>query len=233
MKQSRLAVVGMVMVAALVFGGWLLQRSNTQAKNVYEKARIFEDIVSHIATYAVDSVDESQLYEMAIDGLVGELDDPYASYLRPEDVAELTERTTGDYGGLGMQIDVRDGWITVIAPIAETPAEAAGIESGDRIVEVEGESTYGWRNEQAVRELRGPPGTEVSIAISRPGVPEPFDLTLTRASVHVKSVQAALLFWRANCIRVVGVRDNGQHCGGGSATGGRFASWRRCGVAHL
>ncbi|MFC1639687.1 S41 family peptidase, partial [Gemmatimonadota bacterium] len=175
-------------------GGWLLQRSSERSKNVYEKARLFDDIVAHIAEYAVDSLGEAELYEMAIDGLVGELNDPYASYLRPEDVAELRERTSGDYGGLGMQIDVRDGWITVIAPIAETPAEAAGIESGDRIVGVEGESTYGWRNEQAVRELRGEPGTDVRIAIARPGVPEPFDLTLTRASVHVKSVQSALLF---------------------------------------
>ena len=193
MKGSRLVVLGLVMAAALISGGWLLQRGTARAKNVYEKARLFEDIVSHIAEYAVDSLDEAELYQMAIDGLVGELNDPYASYLGPEDVAELTERTTGDYGGLGMQIDVRDGWITVIAPIADTPAEAAGIESGDRIVEVEGESTYGWRNEQAVRELRGAPGTDVRIAIARPGVPEPFDLSLTRASVHVKSVQSALL----------------------------------------
>jgi len=193
MKGSRLVVLGLVMVAALISGGWLLQRGTARSKSVYEKARLFEDIVAHIAEYAVDSVDEAELYEMAIDGLVGELDDPYASYLGPEDVAELTERTTGDYGGLGMQIDVRDGWITVIAPIADTPAEAAGIESGDRIVEVEGESTYGWRNEQAVRELRGAPGTDVRIAIARPGVPESFDLTLTRASVHVKSVQSVLL----------------------------------------
>ncbi len=194
MKESRLVVFGLVMVAALISGGWLLQRGSERSKNVYEKARLFDDIVAHISEYAVDSLGEAELYEMAIDGLVSELNDPYAAYLRPEDVAELRERTSGDYGGLGLQIDVRDGWITVIAPIAETPAEAAGIESGDRIVGVEGESTYGWLNEQAVRELRGEPGTDVNISIARPGVPEPFDLTLTRASVHVKSVQAALLF---------------------------------------
>ena len=193
MKATRLAVLGLVFAAALISGGWLLQRSTQQSRDVYEKARLFQDIVAHIAEYSVDSLDEAELYEMAIDGLVGELDDPYASYLRPEDVAELRERTTGDYGGLGMQIDVRDGWITVIAPIAQTPAEAAGIESGDRIVEVDGRSTYGWRNEQAVRELRGEPGTQVRISIARPGVPEPFELTLTRASVHVKSVQSSLL----------------------------------------
>ena len=193
MKGSRLIVLGLVTIAAVISGGWLLQRGSQRSQNVYEKARLFEDIVAYIAEYAVDSLGEAELYEMAIEGLMDELDDPYATYLDPDDIRELTERTTGEYGGLGMQIDVRDGWITVIAPLADTPAESAGIESGDRIVEVEGESTFGWRNEQAVRELRGEPGSVVRIAISRPGVPEPFDLTLTRASVHVRSVQAALL----------------------------------------
>ncbi len=193
MKGSRLVLFGLIAVAALISGGWLLQRGSARSQQVYEKARLFEDIIAHIAEYAVDSLDEAELYELAIEGLIGELNDPYATYLGPEEVRELTERTTGDYGGLGMQIDVRDGWITVIAPMAETPAEAAGIESGDRIVEVEGESTFGWRNEQAVRELRGEPGTEVRIAIARPGVPEPFHITLTRASVHVRAVQASLL----------------------------------------
>ena len=136
---------------------------------------------------------ETEIYDLAIEGLIGELSDPYAVYLGPEDVAELTERTTGDYGGLGMQIDVRDGWITVIAPIAQTPAEAAGIEPGDRIVGVEGESTFGWRNEQAVRVLRGAPGTDVTVSIARPGVAEPFEFTLTRASIHVKAVQSSLM----------------------------------------
>jgi carboxyl-terminal processing protease len=130
---------------------------------------------------------------MAIDGLLEQLDDPYANYLGPEDVADLRERTSGTYGGLGMQIDVRDGWITVIAPMAETPAEAAGIESGDRIIEVDGESTYGWKNEKAVIELRGEPGSEVRIKISRPGVPEPFEFNLTRATVLIRSVQAAMM----------------------------------------
>jgi carboxyl-terminal processing protease len=104
MKGSRLAVIGLLIVTALVVGGWLLQRSNAQAKNVYEQARLFEDIVSHVAEYAVDSIDEAELYDMAIDGLVAELNDPYASYLRPEDVAELTERTTGD-------ANRRAGWL--------------------------------------------------------------------------------------------------------------------------
>jgi carboxyl-terminal processing protease len=193
MKAQRALVLALVGVVSFASGGWLLQRGLQQSGGVYEKARLFEDILAHVARHSVDSLDEVQLYQMAIDGLLEQLDDPYANYLGPEDVADLRERTSGTYGGLGMQIDVRDGWITVIAPMAETPAEAAGIESGDRIIEVDGESTYGWKNEKAVIELRGEPGSEVRIKISRPGVPEPFEFNLTRATVLIRSVQAAMM----------------------------------------
>jgi carboxyl-terminal processing protease len=193
MNGRRNLVLALVAVTALLSGGWLLQRGIARAGPVYEKARLFEDVLAHVAVNSLDTLDEAELYDMAIDGLIEQLGDPYASFLRPDDVADLRERTTGTYGGLGMQIDVRDGWITVIAPIAGTPAEEAGIESGDRIVEVEGASTFGWRNEKAVTELRGEPGSSVSLMVERPGIPEPFELTLTRATIQIQSVQAALM----------------------------------------
>ena len=193
MLGRRVHVVAVVSVVSLMSGGWLLQQGVTRAGTTYEKARMFQDVLAHIAKHSVDTLTESQLYDMAIDGLIAQLDDPYASFLRPDDVEQLRERTTGQYGGLGMQIDVRDGWITIIAPMADTPAEEAGIESGDRIVEVEGVSTFGWRNDKAVSELRGEPGSTVQISIQRPGVPEPFDVTFTRAVIQVRSVQAATM----------------------------------------
>jgi carboxyl-terminal processing protease len=193
MRGQRVLVLALVGVVAFVSGGWLLQRGISRSGGVYEKARLFNDIVSHIADHSVDSLDERQLYEMAVDGLLGQLDDPYVSYLGPDEFNELRERTSGTYGGLGIQIDVRDGWITVIAPIADTPAEAAGIESGDRIVEVQGESTLGWKNEKAVVELRGEPGTDVTITVMRPGVPDPFEFTLTRATIQVRSVRTVMM----------------------------------------
>ncbi len=193
MKGQRGILLVMVGVLTFLSGGWLLQRGNARTGGVFGQARIFEDVLAHVAEYAVDSIGERELYDMAIDGLLDQLDDPYANFLRKEDFEDLTERTTGNYGGLGMQIDVRDGWITVIAPIADTPAEAAGIESGDRIVEVEGESTYGWKNEKAVAVLRGEAGSDVRISIARPGIPEPIEFTLTRATIHVTSVRTATM----------------------------------------
>ena len=191
MKGRRVLLLVLVGFVSFLSGGWLLQRGTSRQGSVYERARLFEDVLAHIAEYAVDSLDEGELYDMAIDGLIEQLDDPYALYLRPDDYRQLTERTTGNYGGLGMQIDVRDGWITVIAPMASTPAEAAGIEPGDRIMGVEGESTFGWKIEKAVVELRGEPGTSVLLSIGRPGVPESLEFNLTRAVIHVRSVRTA------------------------------------------
>ncbi|HEX9690994.1 MAG TPA: S41 family peptidase [Gemmatimonadales bacterium] len=191
MQRQRAVVVALVGVVSFFSGGWLLQRGGEQAGNVYDRARLFDDVLGYVAQYYVDSVGESELYDMAIDGLLNELDDPYTGFLREEAFRELTESTTGNYGGLGIRIDVRDGWITVIAPIAGTPAEQAGIESGDRIIEVEGKSTFGWKNDQAVEVLRGPPGSKVKIAIARPGLPEPLPFEIERAEIHVRAVQLA------------------------------------------
>jgi carboxyl-terminal processing protease len=174
-------------------GGWLLQRGTQQAGNVYQQARLFDDVLGYVADYYVDSVGEAQLYDLAIEGLLSELEDPYAQYLRPEDFQEFRESTTGNYGGLGIRIDVRDGWITIIAPIVDTPAERAGLETGDRIVAVDGESTYGWKSDQAVSVLRGEPGSEVTLTIARPGMPEPIDMVVARATIHLKAIQLATM----------------------------------------
>ncbi|MDH3459274.1 MAG: S41 family peptidase, partial [Gemmatimonadota bacterium] len=165
----------------------------TQAGNVYQQARLFDDVLGYVADFYVDSVSEAELYDMAIDGLLDKLDDPYARFLRAEDIRELTESTTGNYGGLGIRIDVRDGWITIIAPMAESPAEAAGLETGDRIVEVDGESTYGWKSDRAVSVLRGEPGSKVTISVVRAGFPEPFEVTVERAEIHIRAIQAATI----------------------------------------
>ncbi|HXE58726.1 MAG TPA: S41 family peptidase, partial [Gemmatimonadales bacterium] len=114
--------------------------------------------------------------------------------LQGDDYRQLTETTTGNYGGLGIQIDVRDGWITVVAPLPETPAERAGIETGDQIIEVNGKSTEGWTNEQAVNALRGEVGSRVAITVRRVGVPAPLRFQLTRAQIHVRSVPPGTLF---------------------------------------
>ena len=93
MKDRRILIFSLVVFVSFLSGGWLLQRGTSRAGQVYEKARLFEDILAHIAEHSVDSLPPAELYEMAIDGLIGQLDDPYASYMRADDFARLTERT--------------------------------------------------------------------------------------------------------------------------------------------
>ena len=192
MKQ-RWGVIVLVAAISFVTGGWLVQRGVTTDGNVYQNARLFDDVLRHINAYYVDSIGESELYQHAVEGLLDELNDPYSILLEGENFRRLTETTTGNYGGLGIQIDVRDGWITVVAPLPDTPAERAGIESGDQIVEVDGESTEGWSSDEAVNTLRGENGSSVSITIRRAGVATPLTFAITRAVIHFRSVPPGTL----------------------------------------
>jgi carboxyl-terminal processing protease len=192
--RQRWGIIGLVAIVSFFTGGWLLQRGAAADGNVYQQARLFDDVLSHVSQYYVDSLSESSLYRKATDGLLAELHDPYSVLLVEDDYKQLTETTTGNYGGLGIQIDVRDGWITVVAPLPDTPAERAGVETGDRIIEVDGKSTEGWNNERAVNALRGEPGSKVRIKVERAGIAEPVIYDLTRARIHLRSVPAGTLF---------------------------------------
>jgi carboxyl-terminal processing protease len=193
MKQ-RWGVIGLVAVISFLSGGWLLQRGVASGGNVYQQARLFDDVLGHVAAYYVDSLGESDLYDRATRGMLEELKDPYSVLLTGDDYKSLTEQTSGNYAGLGIQIDVRDGWITVVAPLPETPAERAGVETGDQIIEVDGKSTEGWKNDQAVKALRGQAGSQITITIRRAGIPEPLKFTLTRAHIHIRSVPPGTMF---------------------------------------
>ena len=191
--KHRWAITAAIAVISFFSGGWLLQRgSGDQA--VFRQARIFDDVLNHVRHFYVDSVPEADLYKKATDGLLSELKDPYSVLLVEDDFKDLTEKTSGNYAGLGIQIDVRDGWITVVAPLPESPAERAGIQTGDQIVEVDGKSTHDWKSEAAVKALRGLPGSQVKILVRRPGLADPMPYELTRAAIHVKSVQPGTMF---------------------------------------
>jgi carboxyl-terminal processing protease len=193
MKQ-RWGVIGLVALISFLSGGWLLQRGVASDGNVYQQARLFDDVLGHVSTYYVDSIGETDLYQKATRGMLEQLKDPYSVLLTGEDYKALTEQTSGNYAGLGIQIDVRDGWITVVAPLPETPAERAGIETGDQIIEVDSKSTEGWKNDEAVKALRGEAGSKVVLTIRRAGIAEPIKYRLTRAQIHMRSVPAGTMF---------------------------------------
>ena len=192
--RSRAVVVAVVFAAALVSGGWLMQAGyGDVASNGHARARLFNQVVTHIENYYVDTIAEDSLYRKAVDGMLLELHDPHSVFLSPERLAKLDESTTGRYAGVGIQMDMRDGWITVVAPLPGTPAQRVGIVTGDRVVEIEGRSTRGWTSDEAVKALRGDPGTVVHIVVERPGSPTRLPFTLTREMIRFHSVQHALM----------------------------------------
>lgn len=192
--RSRAVIALAVLTGAVVSGGWLLQRGlSGDARAMLDHPRLFDDVLSHVARDYVDSVPVSQLYINAATGLVKALHDPYSAFLPPDQLHALNEATSGSYVGLGVQVDLRDGWITIIAPLPGSPAEQAGIEAGDRIVSIGGRRTAGWSIDQASRALRGTVGTSVALAVQRPGVATQLPFTVVRRDIHVASVRHAVM----------------------------------------
>jgi len=188
--RSRAFVVLGVLSTALVAGGWLVERGLDGGSSV-SGPRLFDEVMTHIERYYVDSVSTSDLYGKAIDGMLDELHDPHSVFLRADRLARLNESTTGNYGGVGIQIDVRDEWVIVVSALPGTPAERAGIETGDRIVEVAGKSAKGWTIVETRNALRGAPGTPVSIVTERAGTKRP--VTLVRQEIHRSAVARSML----------------------------------------
>jgi carboxyl-terminal processing protease len=158
-----------------------------------DNSHLFEQVFQRISRDFVDTLSDSTLFVRASDGLVSELHDPHSSYLSPQLLATLSERTSGRYAGVGAQIDIRDGWITIIAPLPGSPALDAGIQAGDRVATVDGKPMRGVQVDVAQKALRGAPGSVVHLTIDRPGVATPIDFSLTRREIHVRSVQHASL----------------------------------------
>ena len=143
------------------------------------------------ANYYQDKPD-SELFEGAMKGMVAGLD-PHSEYMDKKDYADLKESTSGEFGGLGMEIGQEDGFVKVIAPIEDTPAERAGVKSGDFIVKIDDVSTRGMTVSEAVKKMRGKPGTKITLTLSRKNADKPIVVNLTRAIIKVKSVRHHLL----------------------------------------
>ena len=186
-RFRKLTLIAAVAAPALV-GGFVIQDRAAR-----DGARLFDQVLSLVADRFVDTVDNATLYEKAARGLVEELDDPYSELLTPKQLQRFSTNSTGRYGGIGMRIEDQDGVITVVQVFPNTPAEAAGIQEGDRIVQVDTASTRGWTTEQVSNALIGTPGTQVSVRFIRPGVSEVIQHRLTRATIHIPAVPYALV----------------------------------------
>lgn len=157
-------------------------------KTLFENLQLISDSIALIITDYVEPVTFKKLIYGAIKGMMNTLDD-YSQFLDPEAFRDITEETRGEFGGIGIEIGVRDGVLTVIAPMEDTPAAAAGIEAGDKIVKIDGAVTRDLSLDDAVKKLRGDVGTKITLTCLRDGVDKLLDFTITRAIIKLKSIK--------------------------------------------
>src|SRR5690242_16705266 len=188
--MSRLrtsALVGALLLPAVI-GGFVVQERVTR-----DGAHVFDQVMGLVSERFVDTVDAGALYEKAARGLVQQLQDPYSELFSPTQLKRFSTQSTGRYGGIGMQIEAQEGNIVVVHVFPNTPAEAAGIVEGDRIIGIDTASTRDWTSQQVSDLLVGTVGTKVKVRFARPGVAQPIEHEFTRAEIHVPAVPYALM----------------------------------------
>ena len=171
-----------------------------------EELRQLSDVFALIKSDYVEPVDDRKLLKEAISGMVSSLD-PHSAYLDKKEFQELKEGTTGKFGGLGMEVGMEDGYVKVISPIEDTPAYKAGIRPGDLVIKLDGVNVKGMTLNEAVKKMRGDPGTQITLTLSRKGVLKPITLTLTRDMITIRSVKSKMIEPGYIWLRVVQFQD--------------------------
>lgn len=196
MSLPKRAFLPLTLVAgSVLLGGWFLQEGVSREENVYLQVRLFQEVMDHVSREFVEELDPSSLYDSAIEGVLDELDDPNTSFIEARDWEDFRIRATeGNYGGVGLEVLPREGFVTVMNAIPGGPGARAGIRPGDRFVEIDGQPAEGMDVDEAVDILRGESGTAVEVKMERNGVIDPISFTLTREVIRLKSVPFAVVF---------------------------------------
>jgi len=184
-------IAGGVLLSTQVAGPLIAQEDRANA-SVYEQLDLFGDIFERIRANYVEEVDEAALIEAAINGMLTSLD-PHSGYLPPSDFDDMQVQTRGEFGGLGIEVTQEDGFVKVVSPMDDTPAAAAGIQSGDFITQVNGETLMGLLLDEAVEKMRGPVGSEIVLTIVREGVADPFDVSIIRDTIKLTAVRSRVV----------------------------------------
>jgi carboxyl-terminal processing protease len=187
-----MSMVALALCASLLASAWLAQRVSAVARDAYETVEVFANVLTLVQKNYVDEITTRKLIEGAINGMLTSLD-AHSAYLTPDLYKELQVDTKGSFGGLGIEITLRNGVLTVVSPIEDTPAFRAGIKAGDQIIKIEDEFTKDLTLVQAVKKMRGPKGTKVHLTLRREDEPDWIELTLTREVIQIKSVKSRAL----------------------------------------
>jgi carboxyl-terminal processing protease len=186
--RRRSALIASLALLPVAAGGFLMQNRTTT-----DGAKVLDQVLSLVSQRFVDTVSAAALYEKAAKGLVKELNDPYSELFSPKELASFSQQTNGKYAGIGMQIEDQQGAITISKVFPHTPAEAAGVREGDKILYVDSLSTRGWKTQQVSDYLIGTAGTKVTVKFGRPGVTEPISTTFTRQVIRIPAVPFAIV----------------------------------------
>ena len=188
--RTRIAIA--VLLAGMFAGAQLLRRAAV-TRGGAAGARLFDQVLARVEGNYVDTIAPEELYRKAATGMVAELHDPNTSLLDRRQYRALEETTAGAYEGIGVQVDVGEGWLRVIVPVAGGPAELAGLRAGDRILEIDGRSVSARLATDARTGLRGKPGTKVTLLVERPGADARFTIEVVRAAIHLSAVRHVMM----------------------------------------
>jgi carboxyl-terminal processing protease len=193
-KHVLAALAGTVagVIATTQIAGPLVAQEVVQDSSVYEQLDLFGDIFERVRSQYVEEVPTDELVTAAINGMLTSLD-PHSSYLSAKDFEDMQVQTRGEFGGLGIEVTQEEGFIKVIAPMDDTPADKAGILAGDYITHVDGEAVSGLMLDEAVEKMRGPIGSEIIITVVRQGTPEPFDVSIIRDTIKLTAVRGRVV----------------------------------------
>ena len=202
-RSSMVWLIGFVVLATLVLGvvigkGW---EKTGHASETYEELKVFAEVLTQVKKHYVEETLTKDLVHGAVRGMLATLD-PHSSYMTPDMYKEMQVETRGEFGGLGIQIGVKDHRITVIAPIEDTPAFAAGIEAGDVITKVDDVPTKDLTLMEAVQKMRGIKGTKVTLTVDREGSKTPLQFSLIRDTIKIQSVRSRVLDERIGYVRI-------------------------------
>lgn len=210
-RSVLVLVVGTVLGLSVSLGSSLLgERQSTQEAAVasvrMQDVQLLAEVIERVRREYVDVVDDSQLIESAIRGMIGELDS-HSRYLGPEDYEEIRINTTGNYTGVGLDVSLEEGRVIVVSPLDGTPAERAGILAGDTVVSVDDIPVDEDHAEETIGRMRGEPGTDVTVGVLRDGEEKPLHFALTRSEIQVKTVRSEYLGGGFGYIRLTGFSD--------------------------
>jgi len=215
-KHKHLARYILILVLGIFVGaGITIERAVQAEREAVERAqslpveelRTFTEVFSRIKSDYVEAIDDKKLLHDAIQGMLAGLD-PHSSYLEPEGYKEIRVGTEGEFGGLGIEVTMEDGFVKVVSPIEDTPAAKAGLKTGDLIIRLDDKAVKGMTLNEAVKYMRGKPGSDITLTVAREGNNKPLKFTMTRAVIKIQSVKNRLLEDGFGYVRITQFQSN-------------------------